>query len=104
MPENPAANAVILEAIVLRKCVTATYNRTRILLAPHILYKKNDSHYIDAITIERDGVPPKEVKLGAFNLDGLKDVGPSDRPFEPSGLFVPYEERYREATLFSIES
>lgn len=97
-------NALILEAIATRKCLLATYNKMRVLLAPHVLYRKNDSHYIDAVTIERDGAPPREPKLGAFNLDGLKDVELSDREFEPSGLYLPYDERYRDATLFSIES
>jgi hypothetical protein len=98
------ANAKILEAIALKKCLSATYNRMHVILAPHVLYKKNDSHYIDAVTLERDGQEPRELKLGAFNLDGLKDVTLTDRTFEPSSLYVPYEERYRDATLFSIES
>ena len=82
-------NKTVLEAIALRKCLEATYNRVRIRLAPHILYTKHDQLYLDGVTLERDGKPPREIKVGAFKLDGLNDLALTDREFEPQHVFNP---------------
>ena len=76
-------NKTVLEAIALRKCLEATYNRTRIRLAPHILYTRHDQLYLDGVTLERDGKPPREIKVGAFKLDGLGELALTDRVFDP---------------------
>src|SRR3546814_19295620 len=57
-------NKLVLEAIALRKCLEATYNRTNVKLAPHILYTRHDELYVDAVTVERVWRRPREVKLG----------------------------------------
>tara|TARA_R110000787_G_scaffold19057_14_gene57615 strand:+ start:539 stop:856 length:318 start_codon:yes stop_codon:yes gene_type:complete len=98
------SNMLMFEAIALRKVVTAVYNRGRVMLAPHILYTKNDALHIDAITIERDGVPPREAKLGTFKLDGLAELALTDRPFEISPLFEAGDEKYSGVTLFAVEA
>ncbi len=98
----PSAS-LFLEAIALRKCIDAAYNRTSIVLAPHILYTRHDELYVDAITILRDGYPPKEVKLGSFKLAGLRDARLVERPFERNRLFDPDEPRYAGTTLFVVE-
>lgn len=98
-----APASLFLEAIALRKCVAATYNRSMIVLAPHILYTRHDEMYVDAVTILRDGYPPKEVKLGAFKLTGLRDASLADRPFERAKLFDPDDPRYAGVTLFAVE-
>ena len=67
-------NQLLLEAIALKKCVTATYNNVAMKLAPHVLYSKNNALFIDAITLEKHGEPPREKKLGAFHLLGLNDL------------------------------
>jgi hypothetical protein len=46
-------NQLLLEAIALKKCVTATYNNVEMTLAPHILYSKHDALFIDAVALER---------------------------------------------------
>ena len=48
-------NQLLLEAIALKKCVTATYNNVAMKLAPHVLYSKNNALFIDAITLEKHG-------------------------------------------------
>jgi hypothetical protein len=96
-------NKTILEAIALRKCLEATYNRTRIRMAPHILYTKHDQLYLDGVTLERDGRPPRELKVGAFKLDGLGDIALTDHAFDLQPVFNPDEERYRGKTLFAVE-
>lgn len=97
-------NKAILEAIALRKCLRATYNRATVILAPHVLYQRNDSFFIDAITISRDGAPPREEKVGSFNLAGLNDVSVTDTVFETSPLFDRMDAKYRGATLFMIDA
>ena len=98
-----APASLFLEAIALNKCVVATYNRTKVLLAPHILYTRHDEVYVDALTILRDGYPPKEAKMGAFKLTGLRDAALADRSFERSKLFDLDDPRYAGVTLFAVE-
>lgn len=100
----PTTNKLLLEAIALRKCVAATYNRMTVTLAPHILYTRHGELYLDAVTIERDGQPPRETKLGAFKLTGLTNVKPLDRMFEPASIFVPSDEKYAGTALFAVET
>jgi hypothetical protein len=98
-----STNQILLEAIALKKCVKACYNRVEMLLAPHILYTKNDALYVDAVALERNGLPPREKKLGAFHLAGLSDLSLSDQHFETESVYEPEAERYEGATLFAVE-
>lgn len=96
-------NRELLEAIATRRCVTATYNRMAVTLAPHILYTRHDEMFADAVTIEREGQPPREVKLGTFKLAGLKGVAVIDRVFIPDPGFQPQAEKYAGVTLFVVD-
>lgn len=96
-------NKLLLEAIALRKCIQAIYNKMNVLLAPHILYTRHDELYIDAVTVEREGQPPREVKLGTFKLTGLKSLALGSREFEPDSVFDPADPKYAGATLFAVE-
>lgn len=95
--------AIALEAIARLRCVTATYNRGTVTLAPHILYTRHDELYIDATTIDRDGNPPREVKIGTFKLDGLGDLTLMEQDFAPNPLFEPEAEKYIGVTLLAVE-
>lgn len=95
-------NRPLFEAIATRKCVAATYNRTDFKLAPHILYTRHDEVYLDAVALERDGRPPRELKLGTFKVAGLSNVAVADVPFEPESLFDPADEKYAGVTLFAV--
>lgn len=99
----PLPTEIVLEAIARHICIAAVYNRTAITLAPHILYTKHDALFVDAITIERDGKPPKEVKLGAFKLVGLGELGRTSRRFITSAIFDPNDPKYAGATLFAVQ-
>lgn len=96
-------NKIILEAIALQKCVLASYNRTAVKLAPHILYTRHDALFIDAVTLERDGQAPREKKLGSFRLTGLKDIALDDSRFQPEPLFDRNDPRYEGTALFAVE-
>jgi hypothetical protein len=99
-----SANPILLEAIALKKCVTTVYNGVAMKLAPHVLYSKNNALFIDAITLEKHGEPPREKKLGAFHLQGLNDLQIVDEAFEPDALFEPDAEKYNGVALFKVSS
>ncbi|MGE4323510.1 MAG: hypothetical protein AB7E60_10840 [Sphingobium sp.] len=94
----------ILEAIALQKCLMATYNKTTIKLAPHILYTRHDEMFIDGVTVERDGRAPRELKLGVFKVAGLGALSVTEEPFEAMlGLYDPTDAKYAGVSLFAID-
>ena len=97
-------NSRILEAIALRQHLGARYNKLELVLAPHVLYKRNDSYFIDAITILRDGAEPREPKIGSYNLAGLSELTVLDEKFEVHPLFDRMDQKYRGNTLFMIDA
>ena len=101
--DPPVSTPLLLEAIVKRQAVAATYNRTEVMLAPHILYTRHGELHVDAVTLEREGRPPKEVKLGTFKLIGLSAVRVTPRRFDVSPLFHSREARYAGETLMAVE-
>lgn len=94
----------IFEAIVKQQAVAATYNRGEVMLAPHIVYTRHGEMYVDALTLARDGKPPREPKLGTFKLDGLGGLRLTPRKFEPSELFVANDPKYEGVALLAIEA
>lgn len=95
-------NRIILEAIALGRCVEAVYNRMKVRLAPHILYTRHDELYVDAVTLERDGLPPREIKIGTFKLAGLRELALGEQSFEREAIFDPGESKYEGVTLFAV--
>ena len=100
-PSGPVPT--IFEAIVRRQCVIATYNRVTMTLAPHVIYTKHGDLFIDAVAIDRDGKPPKEVKLGTLKLAGLNDLQLTARRFPANPLFHANDAKYAEA-LMAVEA
>lgn len=98
----PETTPVVFEAIVKQLAIAATYNRGEVTLAPHILYTRHGEIYLDAVTLERDGKPPKEEKLGTFKLAGLQPLRLTARRFTPSALFQPADEKYAGVALMAI--
>ncbi len=96
------ASRIFLEAIALKTSVEAVYNRMKLRLAPHILYTRHDELFVDAVTLERDGRPPREVKLGTFKLAGLREVALADQAFQPAPVFDPQQSKYAGVTLFAV--
>lgn len=105
MSSAPSAepSALVLEAIALRRCLEATYNRAAIKLAPHILYTRHGDLFVDGVTVEREGRPSAEVKLGTFKLAGLKIREVISRQFEAHSVFDPAADKYQGVTLFAVE-
>ncbi len=99
----PETTPVVFEAIVKQLAIAASYNRGDVTLAPHILYTRHGELYVDAVTLERDGKPPKEMKLGAFKLAGLSPLRLTARRFAVSDLFRRKEARYDGVTLMAVD-
>lgn len=100
-PSGPTAT--ILEAIVRQLCVSATYNRTRMVLAPHILFTRAGALYCDAYIVSRENMLPREEKIGTFKVDGLSELVLTQRSFAPSPLFDPSLDKYDGTALMAIE-
>ncbi len=98
-----SGHLLILQAIALKKCLNATYNGTRMMLAPHILYTRHDEMFLDAVALEKNGIPPREKKLGTFKIIGMKDMDLDDAEFDQEPLFEPDAEKYQGVTLFALE-
>lgn len=98
----PETTPVVFEAIVKQLAIAASYNRGDVTLAPHILYTRHGELYLDAVTLERDGKPPKEIKLGTFKLAGLQRLRLTARRFTPSDAFNSGDEKYSGVSLMAI--
>lgn len=100
-PANPMM--IVFEAIVRQRCIGATYNRKRMILAPHIVYTRHDALYVDAIIVSREAMVPREIRLGTFKIDGLSEIRLTERPFEINALFEAEAEKYVGFTLMKVE-
>lgn len=102
--EAPTPTMILFEAIIRRRCIAATYNRQRMVLAPHILYTRNDALYVDAVTVSREGMIPREIKLATFKLDGLSELRVTEREFPyNAALFEAGAEKYAGVTVLAAE-
>lgn len=103
-PATAVALPILFEAIVRTLCVEATYNGGRVVLAPHVAFTRHGEVYVGATTIERDGVPPREEKLGLFKLAGLGGFALTESSFIPSSVFDPQDERFAAETMIAVET
>ncbi len=94
----------IIEAAILRRlCVRATYNRSEMQFAPHILYTRHDDPFVDGVVTEREGKPPRELKLASFKLAGLTSLMLTTDRFDVQPVFDPAEPRYVDCTLATLK-
>jgi len=104
LTEAPVNNTpFVLEGIVRLRFLQVTYNRTRMIVAPHILYTRNESLYADAQIVSREGMLPREPKMATFKVDGLKEVSVLERGFDISTMFDPSLDKYAGVTLMQVE-
>jgi hypothetical protein len=94
-----AAVALVRRAIATRTCILTIYNKGRVKLAPYVLYERDGAAFVDAVTIERDGRPPREPKLGAFRVSGLSELRPTVETFEPEVELALGDVRYAAGIL-----
>ncbi len=98
----PLATKLLRDAILTRTCIIANYNRGSVKLAPHVLYRRDDTLFLDAVTLERDGRTPLEPKLGAFRLSGLTDLRSTREQFSLLFDIPPADEKYAAGILARI--
>jgi hypothetical protein len=94
-----AGGDTIRAAIAAMTLVEAVYNRARIRLAPYALYTEPGGMFVDGVVVERDGAPPRELKLGRFKLSGLRELAASGDGFTPEPFFDGADPKYRGGTL-----
>ena len=85
--ENAGAEPILKHAIVRARCLHATYNSGQVVLHPCLLYREHDALFLLAVTVLRDGKPPREPKLGTFRVSGLAELTSSPESFAPSALY-----------------
>jgi|KBSMisStaDraftv2_1062788.scaffolds.fasta_scaffold213192_2 hypothetical protein len=88
--ERLPASEAVTGAIMRRMCLRARYNGGEVVLQPSLLYREHDALFLLAVTVSRDGKPPREPKLGTFRLSGLTDLGIAGMMFEPAELHRSY--------------
>jgi hypothetical protein len=71
---------------------------------PHAIYTRHGELYTDAVTLERDGKPPREVKLGAFKLAGLSQLRITPRRFSVEPTFRADDAKYTDVLLMAVEA
>jgi hypothetical protein len=103
VPAAMLPTRILLEAIARRLCVAAVYNKAAVKLAPHIVYTRHDELFVDAVAVERDGKPPRELKLGTFKLAGLGDASITSRTFDRFNGYDASDPKYSGVTIFAIE-
>ena len=94
---------LIRTAMAMRVCISAMYNKRVVKLAPHALVEKHDELYLEAITLEQDGVPPNSKRLGTFKLAGLSNLALTGTRYMPernADLLRPGAKRPRIAAPF----
>lgn len=101
-PEIQTAET-IANAIAKRLCIAATYNNDAVTLAPHVLFTLHDAWFASAVTVERNGAPPKMVKLGTYRLVGLKDLTATTRGFTPMNDFVAPDAEFNGVVVAVVE-
>ncbi|HEX8667932.1 MAG TPA: hypothetical protein VF727_06125 [Allosphingosinicella sp.] len=89
--QQDQAETLIEAAIAAKVLLSATYNRGQSVLAPHSLFTRHGELYLRAVTVERDGRRPKELKLGTFKLAGLSDLQRTRRLFSRPAVFAGLE-------------
>jgi len=98
----PDQNRIILEAIARQLCIAAVYNRTRVMLAPQILYTRHGELFIDAVTVRKNGLGVADPKLGTFKCGGLRQLALTGRGFQRFSGFDANSDKYQETTLLAV--
>ena len=93
---------ILRMAITHKLCVTTSYNKRRVLLAPHIVFTRHDEPYLRAVTVELDDKRPREAKLGTFKLVGLGPISLTGRSFEPFAEYRASAPEYAGTTLVGL--
>lgn len=99
---NSIPQRLVIEAIALKRAITAEYNGAEMLLAPHLLFSRHEDLFLSALNLRKTWRSEEEKRLGAFKLDGLSKIAVTDEPFEPLSGFQPVPPRETDCQVFAL--
>jgi len=94
----------LIEAIALRRVITATYNGCGMKLAPHQLFNRHGELFVSAFNTEKNWRADDERRLGYFKLEGLSNVTTTNDSFDPLPSFDGTVPRGGDKQLFSVSA
>jgi hypothetical protein len=98
----PTVERKFIEAIALKRPVSAIYNGAELLLLPHQLFARHGALFVSALNARRVWRSDEERRLGLYKLDGLSQVEVANDTFDPLPGFEPSPPREGDQHLFSI--
>ena len=99
---NSVPQRLVIEAIALKRAITAEYNGTEMLLGPHLLFSRHDDLFLNALNLRKVWRSEEEKRLGAFKLDGLSKIAVTGESFEPISGFEPVPPRETDLQVFAL--
>ena len=101
-PASPNPERLVIEAIALKRAITAEYNGAEMLLAPHLLFSRHEDLFLSALNLRKTWRSEEEMRLGAFKLDGLSRIAVTEQEFEPMAGFEPTPPRETDREVFAL--
>lgn len=89
---SPTADATdvrmkMMQAIALRRMVTARYNGAELRLAPHMMFERRGGLFVSALNLDKNWRSDEDPRLGHFKLDGIGEAEVKEEGFEPLPAF-----------------
>lgn len=101
-PEAALSSDLLCEAVARKVCVTVTYNRKPMTLAPHAVFTKHGEPYLAAVTVDQEGKKPMRPKVGTFKLSGLTDIAITKKLFAVHKEFNAADPKFADQTICMI--
>jgi len=101
-PLKPGPERLVIEAIARKLALSASYNGNQMRLAPHLLFRRHGALFVNALNLDKAWRSEEEKRLGAFKLDGLRDIAVTDEGFEPLAGFEPAPPREMDEEVFAL--
>jgi hypothetical protein len=92
----------VMEAIARRRTIEASYNATRIVLAPHLLFERHGDLFVSAVNLSKQRRHDDEQRLGQFKLAGLMEAVILDDGFKQLSTFQPVAPRLDDRVLLTV--
>lgn len=93
---------VLLRAIAQRRRISATYNRGRLRLEPHLLFFRHGEPYVLARNVEKPEAFDAGPKLGQFKLAGMSEIDLDAEEFTPVLGFVGDPPRAGDEVVLAV--
>jgi hypothetical protein len=91
-----------MQAIALKRKVTALYNGVRLTLAPHLMFERRGDLFVSALNLGKSWRSDEDPRLGHFKLDGLSDVELHDEGFDPLPAYAPELPKPEDTLILAV--